>query len=227
MSAAPAVLLLLLGASAMALDDDRLSWVRDAAGYELVYLLDLHSLHAKPVYDRDRSAEITKPFDRVAYLLELRRPEGMLFYVWVSMDAFTSDPRRLGVPTGWTFQQRVTRLRVESNAAAVTAGEVPEGNLEFWPGDYRGGNVANVPGARDDIYDCGDEPHPGEYGSMQVHDFAARQTLFALNHWRTGDKADLGIGNAPGQHPDWTFTGNAGDYQLRRLRVFVHPRAAR
>ncbi len=31
---------------------------------------------------------------------------------------------------------------------------------------------------------------------MQVHNHDAKQTLFALNHWREGDKADIGIGNA-------------------------------
>ena len=57
---------------------------------------------------------------------------------------------------------------------------------------------------------------------MQVHNHEAKQTLFAVNHWKAGNKADIGIGNNPnlGQ-PDWTFTGNAGSYRAKRLRVLV------
>ena len=33
--------------------------------------------------------------------------------------------------------------------------------------------------------------------------------------------ADLGIGNQPTGNPDWTFAGNAGSYQVKRLRVLV------
>jgi sialate O-acetylesterase len=56
---------------------------------------------------------------------------------------------------------------------------------------------------------------------MQVHDHDAKQTLFALNHWSEGSRADLGIGNQAANNPDWTFAGNAGTYQARRLRVLV------
>jgi len=57
---------------------------------------------------------------------------------------------------------------------------------------------------------------------MQVHNHDARQTIFALNHWVEGDKADIGIGNSPGEQKDWTFAGNAKSYEHKRLRVFVH-----
>jgi sialate O-acetylesterase len=56
---------------------------------------------------------------------------------------------------------------------------------------------------------------------MQVHNHQARQTLFALNHWSEGQRADLGIGNQPAGNPDWTFAGNAGSYAAKRLRVLV------
>ena len=59
------------------------------------------------------------------------------------------------------------------------------------------------------------------YGSMQVHNSAAGQTLFAINHWNVGATADIGIGNSTGQTRDWTFTGNAGSYSSKRLRVYV------
>jgi sialate O-acetylesterase len=56
---------------------------------------------------------------------------------------------------------------------------------------------------------------------MQVHNRASGQTFFAVNHWRAGNGADLGIGNSPGNTRDWTFTSNAGSYTAKRLRVLV------
>jgi sialate O-acetylesterase len=81
-----------------------------------------------------------------------------------------------------------------------------------------------VPGASDGVFDFGDgvgDPVDG-YGSMQVHNYKAGQTLFALNHWRQGGGgADLGIGNSTGNTRDWTFTASAGSYSYKRLRVLV------
>jgi sialate O-acetylesterase len=75
-----------------------------------------------------------------------------------------------------------------------------------------------------DAYDFGDqisEPADG-YGSMQVHNYGAKQTIFAFNNWKSGNGADLGIGNGgTGKSLDWTFTGNSGTYTLRNLRVLV------
>jgi sialate O-acetylesterase len=56
---------------------------------------------------------------------------------------------------------------------------------------------------------------------MQIHNFAAGQTLFAINHWVAGNAADVGIGNSTGQTRDWTFTSSGGNYASKRLRVFV------
>jgi sialate O-acetylesterase len=67
------------------------------------------------------------------------------------------------------------------------------------------------------------DPEDG-YGSMQVHNHDARQTLFVINHWREGTHADIGIGNQPKDNPDWTFAGNAGGFRAMRLRVLVHYR---
>jgi sialate O-acetylesterase len=95
--------------------------------------------------------------------------------------------------------------------------------MEFWPNSYRAANSANVPNASGQVYDFGDEPiDPVDgFGSMQVHNHAAKQTLFAINHWKEGSQADLGIGNQPTGYPDWTYAGNAGSYQAKRLRVLV------
>jgi sialate O-acetylesterase len=56
---------------------------------------------------------------------------------------------------------------------------------------------------------------------MQVHNHNAKQTLFAVNHWAVGNQADIGIGNQQAGNPDWTFARNAGNYEVKRLRVLV------
>jgi sialate O-acetylesterase len=144
------------------------------------------------------------------------------------MDAFTDALDKIGVPTvksGAHFQQNVANMNVYSNVKGiVTRTGLPGGNIEFWPNNYGPANSANVPNASAEVYDFGDEPtDPVDgYGSMQVHNHDARQTLFAVNHWAEGSHADLGIGNQPTGNPDWTFAGNAGSYQTKRLRVLVH-----
>ena len=143
------------------------------------------------------------------------------------MDAFTDSLDKIGVPTlksGAQFQQRVNNLNVVSNVKGIVTGTgLRGGNIEFWPGNYGQANSAQVPNASSQAYDFGDEPAAPDdgYGSMQVHNFDASQTLFAINHWREGDKADLGIGNAGTVNPDWTFAANAGSWTAKRLRVLV------
>jgi sialate O-acetylesterase len=56
---------------------------------------------------------------------------------------------------------------------------------------------------------------------MQVHNHDAKQTLFALNNWKAGAGADVGIGNQPHDNPDWTFASNAKNYSVMRLVVLV------
>jgi sialate O-acetylesterase len=201
--------------------------VPEAKDYRLVYDLDLGKLGQNIHYDVDAHKQIPQPFDRIAYFMELQHSDGNTEYLYVSLDAFTSDLEKIGVPTitsGAHFQQNVANLNVYSNVKGIVNGAgLNGGNIEFWPNNYGPGNSANVPNASGDVFDFGDQPaDPADgYGSMQVHNHDAKQTLFALNHWRDGSHADLGIGNQPKDNPDWTFAGNAGTYQAGRLRVLV------
>ncbi len=167
--------------------------------YQLVYDLDLSKLNQEIRYEVDNSKSI-KTFDRIGYLVELTTSGGEERTVFVSMKAFTSDPTKIGIPTiasGARFQQSVADMDVYSNVGEITAGtNIQTGNIEFWPNNYGMANVADVRGASPTIYDFGDEasaPDDG-YGCMQVHNFGAGQTLFAINHWKAGAGADLGIG---------------------------------
>jgi sialate O-acetylesterase len=128
------------------------------------------------------------------------------------------------VSSGAHYQQNLARLNVYSNVRGIVTGtNLTGGNLEFWPNNYGPANAANVPNASGEVYDFGDQPAdpPNGYGSMQIHNHAAKQTLFAVNHWGEGKGADLGIGNQVEGNKDWTFAGNAGQWPAKRLRVLV------
>ena len=204
--------------------------VPEAKGYELVYDLDLTKLGANLQYDADNHLKLNKPFDRVAYFVELQDADQNTQDIFVSMDAFTDDPGKIAVPvfgSGAVFQQNVANLNVYSNVKGIVTGTgLSGGNIEFWPNNYAQPNAANVPNASGDTFDFGDQytdPADG-YGSMQVHNHDAKQTLFAINHWREGSRADVGIGNQSKDSPDWTFAANAGNYAAMRLKVYVHSR---
>ncbi len=203
--------------------------IPEARDYQLVYDLDLHKLAATIKYDQDLTAQAPANFDRIAYFLELQKPNEQLQWAYVSMNAFTGDLKKIGIPTnesGATFQQRVSNLNIYSNVAdVITVNGLAEGNIEFWPNNYSAVNEAKIPNASDAIYDFGDRIDPNKvegHGSMQIHNFAAKQTILAINDWRGADP-ELGIGNcSTGRHTDWTFADNAKQFQVKRLRVFVH-----
>jgi hypothetical protein len=211
--------------------NDAFATVSEASGYVLAYAIDLDHLAHDIVYDTDHSAQLVQPFDRVGYFLQLSREGGPSTWVWASMDAFTSEIRKIAIPTvasGAFFQQEVANLVVASNDPAVTAGTFPTGgNIEFWPNNYAAPNTAHVANASDQLYDFGDQPaNPKDgYGSMQVHNHEAKQTIFAINHWVAGQAADIGMGNSPGPvSRDWTFSGNAHGWSLKKLRIYVRPK---
>ena len=201
--------------------------VAEAKQYKLIYDLDLANLGPNIKYTVDAGKDFKGDFDRVAYFLELKKFGEETKYVYVSMDAFTDDPAKLGIPTAAAkavFQQKVTNLNVVSNVSGIVTGEgLPGGNIEFWPHNYGPTNSAHVPNASGTLWDFGDEysaPVDG-YGCMQVHNYGAKQTLFAVNQWKGGAGADIGIGNSTGRTRDWTFASNAGQYEVKRLRVLV------
>lgn len=203
--------------------------IEEAKNYKLALDIDLQKLGPTITYDVDHRGQLGGGFDRVAYLLELQAGSGPAQYVYVSMNAFTKDVNKIGIPTADSkavFQQLVEKMTVVSNVAGIeNVVDSDGGNIEFWPHNYGAPNGANIPGASGSIYDFGDTysaPVDG-YGSMQVHNFKAKQTLFAINAWKSGPGANIGIGNSPGEHRDWTFTPNANSYSLKRLRVLVRP----
>ncbi|MEK6795474.1 MAG: sialate O-acetylesterase [Spirochaetota bacterium] len=202
--------------------------VPDAGRYKLVYDLDLAKLGATITCDTDNSADAGS-FDRIAYYLELRTAAGETQWVHVSMNAFTDDASKIGIPTVASkakFQDLVTGMNVFSSTRSVASGMNMRGNIEFWPNNYGGQNAKNIPNASTTAFDLGDQmsdPEDG-YGCMQVHNYDARQTIFAVNSWKSGQRADIGIGNASGVNTDWTFSGAGSQYTYKRLKIYVRPK---
>lgn len=173
-------------------------------------------------YDVDNSAA-TVAFDRVAYYLQLETQAGERQWVWVSMDAFTDELDQIGIPTFASrivHKKNVTNLNVWSNVADVENGTGIAGAIEFWPYNYDNPTQFGV----DDVMYSS-----GRYGSMQVHNMAARKTIFAFNHFGdAGVKPCIGIGSSPAtpvgnNKPslDWTFHENADLYRVRELKIFA------
>lgn len=204
------------------------SKVPEAAGYNLVYELDIavrNDFTAVVPYTIDNTAaHATGSFWRVAYFLEL---DGE--WVWVSMDAFTENPALLGAPaTLEHFQQRsVSDLNVAASPGAGVAARTGSsgGNIEFWNRNYSRTASGSLTGGSSSLFDSNDTVSAsGNYGSMQVHDGGAGETIFAFNKWNsTSGDSDLGIANQPTAEPDWTFASNAGAYVSRKLYVLVEP----
>ncbi len=231
------VALLLAVASVSTTQADVFTNVPEATidGYQLVYELAIandasYNITGSVPYSVDNSASFTAPFDRVAYYLELDNGSG-LEYAYASMDAFTSNISQVGLPidaTGANFQQTVSGLNVFSNSGNVTTGTgITTGNIEFWPRNYHVNNSNGVPGANNGTFDFGDGQFGnGNFGSFQVHNYGAGETIFAYNQWggEPGHSvSDLGIGSRPVGDPDWTFAANANTYTVKNLQVLVRP----
>ena len=201
------------------------------SGYELIYCLDIPEVipqwNINPVrYSIDESKYGERLFDRVAYLMELDDD-----WVYASFDPHTNEIAQIGVPslqvTSRPFQQIVTNMNVASNVGGIVTGNgIGTGNIEFWGGNYQQANGVSIPGASISTFDFGDNMTPGGYGSMQIHNYGAAQTLMAYNNWgaNAGGVSDTGIGNNLGAgDPDWTFSNSADNWTTRRLYVLVRP----
>lgn len=206
------------------------SLVPETTGKKLLYAYNLRTGSgfgdkSRVNYQVDNSAQFTAKPARVGYLMLLTDKNGKESWVYAEMDNFAENVRQLGVPVksaGAKFQQPVANLAVKSNVDSVKTGSFPAGNIEFWPNDYKPQNNTGVEGASDDQFDFGDQVNPGGgYGSMQVHNTAEKQTVFAYNNFSAGANSDAGIGNRPGRHPDWTFSQNLKNYKSGWLFVIA------
>jgi len=187
-----------------------------ACDFDLVLALDIPVVADWNVpgdipWATDRTAS-RGPFERVAYRLVLDAED-----VWVELDAFTSNPSKLGVPLDWIFDRPIENVVVRSfspNQPSVL--DPSSGKLEFWSNCY--GEGAD---GRFDDEDVFESSASDCYGSMQIH--VLGNPVLSFNHWTegAGKNLDLGIGPGPDKSRDWTFAENAGKFQKRRLEVYV------
>ena len=221
--------------------------VAEASHFQLVYALNIPNApnySGGASYTVDNHASLGA-FGRVAYYLELQATNGgPLQYMWVSMNPFTTNLAQIGVPTaasGAVFQQNVTNMNVASSVAGIVIGtNLVGGNLEFWSYNYTSTNLLSVANAGGGIFDWGDQnSSSGNFGSMQIGNPNASQSLLSFNAWggTSVTAADLGIGNNTVYQtgvagaidrftdiqPDWTFRANAASYAVKTLQVFIQP----
>ena len=174
--------------------------VPDAKGYELIYQFSPIAGARSAGYKQDNSDALSGTLKRIGYLLKLTDKQGKETWVYAEMDPFTQDLYKVGVPnaSSGVIQTYVNNLKVASNVPGVATGTFEKGNIEFWQGNYGSGNSQKIPGATGK-YDFGDAPdktNNAGYGSMQVHNYLKKQTVFAFNSHGTPN-CDLGIGKNP------------------------------
>ena len=171
--------------------------ISESRDFQLVYDAPLGT--GSITYDVDNSANINFDFDRVAYFMEL--DDGTTSqWVYVSMDAFTDDATKLGLPNGFVWDIDVANMNVfaSPNANVTTGIGIQTGNLEIWPSNYSQGANGVF-----DFDDAGFNTNNG-YGSFQIHNHdvnndgstADGETILAYNHHRDSN-ADIGIGSQP------------------------------
>ena len=170
-------------------------------------------------------------FDRVGYYIEYApNYDSELHYAFVSMDAFTDDITKIGVPnveSGIFWQRTVKNLEVSTNIPAneakLTAGSFHQGYLEFWPSNYSQGksNVINAgSGSIFDINDSGGSTASG-HGSMQVHNVDTQETIFAVNHFNGNKQYGAGNNLHNNNGTDWTHDETRTGYQIANIYMFV------
>lgn len=195
--------------------------VPEAKDFTVLYKLNPLEFPSRG-YTLDIGEAFTGTLKRVAYFLRTVDKTDKESWVFVSMDPFTQDIGALGVPIAGSpvFQTYVNNLEVFSNVPGVKTGKFEKGNIEFWPSSYGADNRAKIPGATP-RYDFGDS-HQGSkagYGSMQVHNYLEKQTILAFNNLNAGRNCDIGIGNSPKGHPDWTFSKNGNNLKSAEIIV--------
>lgn len=180
--------------------------------FNMRYSLDIPIFQKQLLYalDSHRYNDSNKPFDRVGYLMNLEHFNGFREYIWISMDAFTSNMGEITVPKGATVQKIVTNISVTSNKLNMENVHIPQGLLEFSPYNYAPGS-SNIFGIKDSLFG------EGTYGCFQVH--ANGHTLFAYNSHK--GIPDIGIGNSDNGYNDWTFAQNGHLYKTRKLEIFT------
>ena len=183
-----------------------------------------------------------RKIERIAYALEYKfdaNNGGEYRWAWVSMDPFTDDPAKMGVPTitrGIHFQCYVDNISVRAGSSTgvtpIAVGEWPQGNIEFTPSNYNEGNALNIPGATG-AFDFGDNlyggPDQAGHGCMQIHNYIEKDMIFGVSRLGGSMVPGVLIGLLRDENGNITGDGthNPNRHQMNtsdcvhELRVFV------
>ena len=217
--------------------------VSEIGDYVLINDLDIannvsYAKNGAPYRTDETRFGVVAQYDRVAYALELddTAKGGNYRWAWVSMDPFTDDATKLGVPSVVRqnhFQCYVTNISVRagssSGVAPIATGEWTKGNIEFTPSNYAGENEANIPDATS-AFDFGDRLYgsgtSAGHGCMQIHNYQEKDMILGVTRLGNGQDPGIYIGlvhKSDGSISDGTWEGNAASLATKNLRVFVRP----
>lgn len=175
-------------------------------------------------YTTDNSASFKNKVRKITYHISLKNKNGNSEWAVITMDAFTDDVSKIGIPvlnSKFVFAGKVKNLTVVTNSKNIRTKSAAEGYIEFSPYNYAPANVKKIPNASDKFFDFGDEIfNSGNYGTMQIHNPAEKETIFAFNSFVTKTH-DCGIGNSPNENTDWTFRRNSDSYSQATLKVYA------
>lgn len=201
--------------------------VTEALGYGVLYEYNISNtpnFSTSVPYNINNSGLSGLDTSRIAYFMELDSQ-----WVWVSLDDFTGgDLTAMGLPSFGSnpvnFDNLVTNMNVFSNVSSIVTGtNIATGNVEMWPQNY--GTPQNQSlGSLTNLYDFDDTantPVANGFGSFQIHNYGESQTLFSFNHFNQGVAPDLGIGNQPTSHPDWTTASNGPSYTNKTIYILL------
>ena len=164
---------------------------------------------------------------RIAYLLELEDKDGDTTYAFAEMDVPEGAKGALTLNPVAGVRAHAANLKVRSNGAGLAGKKLSgDGFVEIYFANYSPKTQGDPEGGDDRKYDFNDTPNAhGDalgYGCLQIHDLGAKTTVLAFNHFNNSSTpCDVGIGSSKGEHPDWTFARNAGDWKRRRISVWA------
>jgi hypothetical protein len=161
-----------------------------------------------------------RQFTKVGYYMQNNMGNGPTsYYVYVTMDAYTTSLRDLKIPDNvdaFINQRNVRNLQIYSNHPQIGNYSAANGRLEIWPYNYS--TTTTFGDGNGGTWDFDDTPNivADGHGSVQVHDITNLKTILAWNNHRNSVTQDIGLGtnnvsninyNASGA-PDWTNAGN-------------------
>ncbi len=173
------------------------------------------------------ASAFTGSFDRVKIRLECN-VSNTFRWAEVEFDTWSGlTVQDLQVPdygNSVSHQRNVNNIKVSSNMPGVNLGNFALGRIEMWRNNYATSTSGLTPAGNGGDYDWDDQINvtTNGYGCFQVHNVTSgyAQTILAWNHHQSGGQPDLGIGNAPSGHPDWTFNTSNGSANFK-VQIFV------